>query len=262
MTRIGRVESLWRYPVKSMAGEMLDQAYFGFPGVYGDRLYAFTDSAARPGFPFLTARELASMLLHHPRFRDPRQAAAPPNLEAAQSLSPGITPLYGAEQDMAVEVRTPDGEVLAVDDPRLLEGLARAAGKEGSIALRRSERALADCRPVSLLSLQTVRQLSTELSRPLDLRRFRANIYADMEEMAGYAEADYVGRTLAIGAQLRIVVLGPDPRCKMIALDPDTAELTPEIMRHVARMHDGMAGVYAAVLAEGVASVGDEIVVE
>src|SRR5436309_2485209 len=57
MATIGKVESLWRYPVKSMRGEGLSEAFVGFAGVYGDRLFAFR-SAVRPnGFPYLTGRE-------------------------------------------------------------------------------------------------------------------------------------------------------------------------------------------------------------
>ena len=51
MQVIGRVESLWRYPVKSMSGEELQEAFIGFSGVYGDRLYAFHDKRAQKGFP-------------------------------------------------------------------------------------------------------------------------------------------------------------------------------------------------------------------
>ena len=50
-----------------------------------------------------------------------------------------------------------------------------------------------------------------------------------------------------------------DPRCKMITLDPDTAEPNPEVMRCLAKGHDSKAGVYATVLIEGVIRVGDEI---
>ena len=46
MELIGTVESLWRYPVKSMRGEELQEAFVGFAGVYGDRLYAFRNSMA------------------------------------------------------------------------------------------------------------------------------------------------------------------------------------------------------------------------
>ena len=49
MSLIGHVDSLWRYPVKSMRGEELQEAFDGFPGVYGDRLYAFRSSAAPKG---------------------------------------------------------------------------------------------------------------------------------------------------------------------------------------------------------------------
>jgi MOSC domain-containing protein len=64
MAMIGHVESLWRYPVKSMRGEEVEQAFVGFAGVYGDRLYAFRDSAAPKGFPYLTGREEERMLLY------------------------------------------------------------------------------------------------------------------------------------------------------------------------------------------------------
>src|SRR5262245_58970273 len=53
MTLVGHINSLWRYPVKSMRGEQLDQAFAGFAGIYGDRIYAFHSSGAPPGFPYL-----------------------------------------------------------------------------------------------------------------------------------------------------------------------------------------------------------------
>ena len=56
VSTVGKIESLWRYPVKSMRGEQLQEAFLGFAGVYGDRLYAFRDAAAPKGFPYLTGR--------------------------------------------------------------------------------------------------------------------------------------------------------------------------------------------------------------
>ena len=78
MTIVGHVESLWRYPVKSMRGEKLDTAFVGFSGIYGDRIYALHNPAARAAFPYLTARELAEMLLYQPKFRQPDKAIRPP----------------------------------------------------------------------------------------------------------------------------------------------------------------------------------------
>ena len=60
---IGKVESLWRYPVKSMRGEELSEAFVGFAGVYGDRLFAFRSAGRPSGFPYLTGREEMKMVL-------------------------------------------------------------------------------------------------------------------------------------------------------------------------------------------------------
>jgi uncharacterized protein YcbX len=57
MSIIGKVSSLWRYPVKSMRGEEVKTAFLGFAGIYGDRLFAFRSAASPKGFPYLTARE-------------------------------------------------------------------------------------------------------------------------------------------------------------------------------------------------------------
>ena len=79
MAIIGKVESLWRYPVKSMGGEELSEAFVGFAGVYGDRLFAFRSAGRPSGFPYLTGREQMKMVLYRPRFRHPDKAAKPPN---------------------------------------------------------------------------------------------------------------------------------------------------------------------------------------
>ena len=62
MSAVGTVESLWRYPVKSMRGEELDELFAGYAGVYGDRLFAFESSASPKGFPFFTGREQRQMI--------------------------------------------------------------------------------------------------------------------------------------------------------------------------------------------------------
>ena len=72
---------------------------------------------------------------------------------------------------------------------------------------------------------------------------------------------EFVGRTMQVGSKAVISILERDPRCKMITLDPDTAESNPQILRTVARGHEGKAGVYAAVLVEGVVRRGDEVTV-
>lgn len=242
-----------------MAGEEVAEAFVGFSGVHGDRCYAFRDSAARKGFPYLNANVQQRMLLYRPRFRHPERAAAPPNLAEAASIAPGVTPANPEPGDMALDVLTPGGEVAAIDDPSLLEMLREGLRDEHHLTLVRSDRALTDCRPVSLIGLQTVRQLEEELGGALDKRRFRANIYLDLAAGRGFSEDALVGRKLRIGPRVMAAVLERDPRCKLISLDPDTGGHDPAVLRKVAQAHEAKAGVYCAVLVEGMVSKGDPV---
>src|SRR4029078_10955263 len=106
MSIVGEVESLWRYPVKSMRGEEVDEAFAGYPGVYGDRVFAFKSSASSPGFPYFTARDQRRLLQYRPRFRYPDKAALPVNLTEADKTGAGA--LSAHLSPSAVSVRTPE----------------------------------------------------------------------------------------------------------------------------------------------------------
>ena len=93
----------------------------------------------------------------------------------------------------------------------------------------------------------------------IDKRRFRANMFVDLPAAEGFAEDGFVGRKLRIGAKAEIAILERDARCAMITLDPDTAERNPAILGKVTKAHEGKAGVYGAVLVEGMVRRGDEI---
>lgn len=261
MRVVGKIDSLWRYPVKSMRGEELQEAFVGFPGVYGDRLYAFRSSATPKGFPWLTAREQEAMLLYRPRYRDPERSMKPVNLEEAQAIGSGLTPVYADFSDLMVDVETPSGERLAIDDPLLMNMLSEGTRGRHELTLLRSVRSMTDCRPVSIISIRTVQQLSKECRVDLDKRRFRANIYIGLESGMAFGEDEFVGRTLRIGAKTEIAVVKRDSRCKIITLDPNTGQANPEVMKQVARDHEGHAGIYGAVLVEGTIRPGDEILV-
>src|SRR5438552_5426368 len=116
-----KVDKLLRYPVKSMRGEELDEAFAGFSGIYGDRLFAFRSSASPKGFPYLTAREQRRLLQYRPRFRYPDKAARPVNLTEAEKM--GANPLSADSSELMVDVETPDGKTLAIDDPALIDML-------------------------------------------------------------------------------------------------------------------------------------------
>jgi hypothetical protein len=240
-----------------MRGEAVTEIFMGFSGIYGDRCYAFHNSAARKGAPYLTATLQSRMLVFCPRFRHPERAAQPPNLAEAMAIPPGINPANAGPDDWDLDIITPSGEVVAVDDPLLTEMVLEGLRGENYLTLVHSNRALTDCRPVALISIQTVRQIGSELDVSLDKRRFRANIYLDLATEQGFAEDGLVGRKLRIGPSAMVTVLERDPRCKMISLNPETGEHDADVFRKVAQGHDNLAGVYCAVMVEGVLHAGD-----
>jgi uncharacterized protein YcbX len=257
MSIIGKVDSLWRYPVKSMRGEELDEVFASYSGIYGDRIFAFRSSANHMGFPYFTARDQRKLLLYRPRFRYPDKAARPINLTEAESK--GANPLLANLAELVVDVETPDGRKLVIDDPVLIEMLRADIDSKHELTLMQSQRAMTDCRPVSIFSLQSVYQLSEETGAPLDKRRFRANIYVDLTSADGFAENELAGRSIRIGPKVVVAILERDSRCMIITLHPDTGEQTPAILKKVAQGHDGKAGVYGAVLIEGLVHKGDSV---
>ena len=249
MDVVGRVESLWRYPVKSMRGEELREAYLTTKGVYGDRRYAFLSTGARKDFPYFTAREQHQMLLHRVRYLHPEKMVRP---DGELRL-----------EDGAIEVETPAGERLAAEDPRLIEllrgGLREWQQKRHEVMMVQSETPVVDTRPLSLFSLQTVRQLGEEVGIELDKRLFRANVYVDLASRRGFEEDAWVGRKIAIGAVAVAEILKRTKRCKLITLDPETSQPNIAIMKKVALEHELRAGISAGVVVEGMIAVGDEI---
>ena len=76
--------------------------------------------------------------------------------------------------------------MIAIDDPRLVDMLREGIDDKHHLTLVRSERTMTDCRPVSLLALQTVRKLAEEIGTAVDKRRFRANIYLELAVRRGF----------------------------------------------------------------------------
>src|SRR5687767_4923573 len=208
MPVIGTVDSVWRYPVKSMRGEELDEIFVGYPGVYGDRLFAFTSSAAPKGFPYFTGRELRQMILYRARFRQPDKAARPINLAEAESN--GAAPLSATPQELAIEVEAPDGSRFEIDDPALAEKLRAGLEVKHELTLLRSDRALTDAAPLSIFSIQTVKKLEEETLSTVDKRCFRANVYLDLASRGAFAEDEFVGRNLKFGSKAVVTVVKRD----------------------------------------------------
>ena len=124
-----------------------------------------------------------------------------------------------------------------------------------------------DVEPVTLVSNQSVSQLGERLGVPaLDRRRFRANLYLDLDHP--HQEDEWVGSRVGIG-QLELEVLGPVPRCAVVTRDPMTGDRDAAVLREIKQYrgivatHDGDKGlpfaVYARVVSSGPVTVGDEL---
>ena len=233
MSVIGTVESLWRYPVKSMRGEELEEIFIGTGGVQGDRRFAFTSSLARTDFPYFTARQQHHMLQYRPGLSQPNERS--------------------------IEIEAPGGATFAIDDPALIEELCVGLDAPHRLTLMRSDAAIADCHPISIISLQTAHRLADETGTAPEKRRFRANIYLDLADSAAFAEDEFVGRSLRIGESVVVAIVARDSRCVMINLHPDTATMEPALLKKVAQSHGGTAGVYGTVSVEGIVRKGDTV---
>ena len=234
MTRIvGHVAALNRFPVKSMAGEKLAVAEVDWQGIEGDRQYAFLRKANGTRFPWLTAREVPAMVLHHARFSDP-----------------------DAPKASGVLVDTSDGKAVSLHDPLLHAHLETAAGEP--IGLIQVARGIYDSMPISIVTTASHAKVEAVHGCALDPRRFRANIVVESDlpvnEWRGLRLAFGDGEDGAV-----VQMADPIPRCMLITLDPDTAAKDVRVLRTVAQEFGNAYGVYATPARPGLIRTGDPV---
>jgi len=238
---LGRISAIFRYPVKSMAGELLDVARLSWHGIEGDRRLAFRRLTDKSGFPWLTASKLPQLLLYKPFRLDSN----------ANSKNGELLPTH---------VRTPDGKEYELRSDELREELSSRYGSD--VELMNLNHGIFDEACISVISLGTVHCVGRESGRDVDLRRFRPNIVIETDSAEPFEEDRWVGRTLMFGegnsgAALRVTMR--DERCVMVNFDPDTAERDSEVMKTVVRMNQNCAGVYGTVVRAGELRVGQVV---
>ena len=238
--QVGRITAIFRYPVKSMSGEPLEVASLGWHGIEGDRRCAFRRLADTSGFPWLTASKLPELLLYKPFGLDSN----------ANSKNGELLPTH---------VRTPEGKEYELRSAELREEISSRYGSD--VELMNLTSGIFDEALVSVISLGTVNGIQRESGRDIDLRRFRPNVVIETESAEPLEEDKWVGRTLMFGEADRAVVgvTMKDERCRMVNLDPDTAERDVQVMRAVARLNKNYAGVYGTVVKAGELRVGQVV---
>jgi uncharacterized protein YcbX len=279
--RVGTISQLYRYPVKSMAGERLERATLSFRGIPGDRGWAVFDET-RAGVT---------------------NAKRQPLLRTVRASYP-TEPVAGDAPPPA-RITLPDGASFASDSadlpPRLAELLGRPVsmrglGSAGSEAAARITlegepdevvRALNgilpdepmpdfsefpperlrqlrqgnffDALPIHMLSRTTLSTLARLAPESVwDVRRFRPNLFIETDEADGYPEQGWLRRRVRVGAAVIEVVTGC-PRCVVVTQPVDDVPQDHRIMRTLVRETKHTAGIYARVVEEGQVRVGDAV---
>ncbi|MGE2714563.1 MOSC domain-containing protein [Mycolicibacterium litorale] len=291
--RIGQVAALWRYPVKSLGGEAVEQVQFGPRGVHGDRLWAVRDVERDIT---ASARRVPALLAATARYCAPVPADA----------GPGRVP--------DVEITFPDGTVLRSDDAEVHAKLSELAGREmrltalppasdtslhrlgltdrnhSPIASMRSDFGIADgerlpdlsmmrisdltmfarystppgmfvdLAPVHVMTTASLATIGAEIGEAaVDVRRFRPNVLlAEDDPDDGLPESHWTGGHLRVGGAVLEVTM-PTIRCVVPSRAQPGLDVDRRITRAVAERANRCLGSYCWVDSAGAAGVGDEV---
>ena len=244
LIEIGRVEAIFRYPVKSMSGERLEAANLGWHGQQGDRRLAFQRMRIndRSGLPWLTASKLPDLLRFAPLRRE------------------GSDREDGAQEDLPTHIRTPDGEEMPVFGESLAKEIERRYG--APVQMTQLRHGIFDEASISVIASDTVREIGRLAGRSLDIRRFRPNVVVRLLRPVPFQEDEWLGGVLSFGEgddAPAVTVTMRDERCSMVNLDPDSARPAPEVMKAIVGANQNNAGVYGAVTRAGRLAVGQRI---
>jgi len=115
---------------------------------------------------------------------------------------------------------------------------------------------------ISVIALDTIREIGRLSGRELDVRRFRPNVVVQPLRSVPFLEDEWVGGVLSFGEgddAPAVAVTMRDVRCAMVNIDPDSASIAPEVLKAVVREHQNTAGVYGTVTRIGRLEVGQRI---
>jgi hypothetical protein len=285
MTIVGRVKEIWRYPVKSMAGEKVTSTPVGPLGIAGDRAWAMHDDAE-----ILSARHVPPVLMCSARYLqepDARgvspaeitfpdgtrmmsdDAAVHARVSAVVKRQVRLMPLQPPE-DLAYYRRRPrEGEDF---NAYLWQQFGREPGEPLPDMTQFPQELMEfaafpgmhfDVTPLQLLTTATLKYFAgRNPGANWDVRRFRPNILIDTGNgVEGLAEVAWVGRKLSIG-KLVVDCPGPTPRCAMTMQAQKEFGFDKSVLRTIVKDGNQNLGVYATTSDSGTISVGDPVAIQ
>lgn len=247
-----RLAALYRYPVKGLSPEPLEaadlQADDYFPG---DRLFALENgpSGFDPAAPEHQPKIKFLMLMRN---------AALAGLKTRYDAATGALTIAQDGREVAKgELRSAHGRG-AIED--FLSGFL-SSDIRGPVRLLTAPDGFrfTDSKSgfVSLVNLASVAAIGEAQKAAIDPLRFRANLY--IADMAPWAEAALVGRTLSVG-RTRLEILKMTDRCAATGVEPGTGRRDMDLVQTLRQTFDHIdCGVYARVTQGGRIAAGDAI---
>ena len=78
----------------------------------------------------MNANVQQQMLQYRQQYRYPERAWKPPNLIEVASIPPGVTPANSDPEDMILDIVTPTGKIVSVNDPDLIQLLGEGLDEQ------------------------------------------------------------------------------------------------------------------------------------
>lgn len=274
-SKVGIVKALWRYPVKSMLGEQLDELHITSRGVDGDRAWALRDLA---NMRIASAKKFPALLGFRAQYEGTPEAE---NLPPVKITLPEGREIH-ADDANASEIISealghgfhlehsprPTGERAGIDPATIFADNPVGSVIPGLSADRMPDYfglhkgTYFDSASFHLIATGTLTYIRgfTEGNSDFDYRRFRANMLIDTaDEASGFIEDRWVGGVLEIGEGLKITSIAPALRCVMTThaqqgLPRDLAILRTTVQRHRANL-----GAFTSIEGAGDIRLGDAV---
>jgi uncharacterized protein len=266
-TSRGSVVALWRYPVKSMLGEELNASLVTERGLVGDRGYALIDQETEKVVSAKNPRRWSGLFDFRATFlEDP---ADPQSLPSAWIRLPNGARLNSAQEDidqrLSEALSRPVKLASSAPANPVLEGYwpdydwLDAPDRVFDVSLPKGT--FFDSAVIHLITTATLDFLrSAAPASRFEVRRFRPNLVIDVGEGSdGFVEDQWAGRTLSLGSEVRLRVMGPCARCVMTTLSQADLPKDPGVLRTAVQKNRGNVGVLAAVVRSGRIARGDTV---
>jgi uncharacterized protein YcbX len=260
----GSVVSLWRYPLKSMMGEELNSTLVD-SSIQGDRSFALVDAETGKVVSAKNPRKWPKLFDFRANFVEPLHTGA--DLPAVRVTLPDGRTILSKESDFnAIMSQALERKVTLSRTTLQTPGLEEFWPEVDGITYNNivTDEAMPantffDLAPIHILTTSTIERLKELYPQGrFEVRRFRPNIVVETAEK-DFVENAWVGRTLAIGDEVRLSITAPCPRCVMTTLPQGDLPKDLGVLRTAAKHNDAHVGVYATVLQSGTIRRGDTL---